>query len=299
MILVYGTVCLDRVLRVPRIPAPGGYVSVESETWRLGGEAANTAYALKTWGANFRFHGNHLGTEDEPEHPKREQRLLWELLHEKGLATEGQARTSNPPVCDIYVTPDGERTMFGFGFDTMHEGLELVPDLLDGVDWFCIDMNFGAFGWDWVHLARERNVRCYLMDFVGDGDPIPPGSVWHSSTDWIGSKTRPKTNLDLVHQIAQDNGVIAVLTDGHHGCYYSAPGQKPRHEAPIVHPKIVDATGAGDTFRAGMLYGLDHGWELDQCIRFASVAGSLKCQYPGATTQQASLLEIEAAIAAA
>jgi sugar/nucleoside kinase (ribokinase family) len=299
MILVYGTVCLDRVLRVPRIPAPGGYISVESESWRLGGEAANTAFALKSWGADFRFHGNHLGAEKEPNDPTREQRLLWELLETKGLA-EGRelARTASPPVCDIYVTPDGERTMFGFGFDTMYAELQLIPHLLDGVDWFCIDMNFGAFGWEWVHLARERNVRCYLMDFVDPADPIPVGSVWHSSTDWIGSKTHPKMNLDLVDRIAHDNGVIAVLTDGHHGCYYAAPGQKPKHEAPIIHPKIVDATGAGDTFRAGMLFGLDKGWELERCVRFASVAGSLKCQYPGATTQQATLMEIEAAIGA-
>lgn len=300
MVLVYGTVCLDRVLSVPRFPAPGEYVGIQAETWRLGGEAANTAFALKTWGANFRFHGNHLGAEANPEDPKREQRLLWELLAQKGLAeTTEPKRTQSPPVCDIYVTPDGERTMFGLGFDTMHEGLRLQPELLDGVDWFCIDMNFGDFGREWVRTARERNVRCYLMDFVSPADPIPAGSVWHSSTDWIGSKTRPKQNLDLVHQIAEEHGVIAVLTDGHHGCYYASPGQRARHAAPLVHPKIVDATGAGDTFRGGMLYGLDHGWDLEACVRFASVAGSLKCQYPGATTQQATLLEIEAALSAA
>lgn len=292
MILVYGTVCLDRVLRVPHIPPPGGYVSIESEHWRLGGEAANTAFALKTWGGEFKFYGNHIGHEDLPGEPSREETLLFELLAEKGLEPSGHPmRRLKPPVCDIYVTPDGERTMFGLGFDKMSDGLHFHDAWLEGIDWFCIDMNFGEFGRD---LVKRMTARCYLMDFVLPEDPIPPGSVWHSSTDWIGSKTRPKENLDLVKDIARQHQVTAILTDGPYGCYYATPDSAPRHKPPTIHPQIVDATGAGDTFRAAMLFGLDQDWPLDRCLDFALVAGSLKCQYPGATTRQATLDEIYA-----
>lgn len=293
MILVYGTVCLDRVLHVPNIPPAGGYVGITTEEWRLGGEGANTAFALKTWGANCLLMGNHVGNGEEIEFDSPELRLLEVLLDDKHLA-DYPLRKVKPPVCDIYVTPDGERTMFGLGFDSMSEGLEFRDEWLDGVDWFSIDMNFNAFGRTCVEQAAARGVRCYLMDYVHADDPIPPSSVWQTSTDWAGSKTLPKVNLDLVEQVANERGVTAVLTDGAQGCYYCAPEAKPGHRPPIAVPKVVDATGAGDTFRAGMLYGLDLGWQLEKCLDFALVAGSLKCQYPGATTQQASLAEIEA-----
>lgn len=296
MILVYGTVCLDRVLHVPFIPQPGGYVSIQSESWRLGGEAANTAFALKTWGGNFKFYGNHIGHEPPDGDPTREETLLLALLKEKGLEpADHPMRQIKPPVCDIYVTPDGERTMFGLGFDSMSEGLHFHEGWLDGVDWFCIDMNFGEFGRD---LVRRMTKRCYLMDFVDPADPIPPGSVWHSSTDWIGSRTRPKQNLDLVKEIARKHDVTAILTDGPYGCYFATPTTDPKHKPPTIHPTIVDATGAGDTFRAAMLFGLDSQWPLERCLDFALVAGSLKCQWPGATTRQATLDEIEALLPA-
>lgn len=49
MVVVFGTVCLDRILRVARLPGHGGYVEIDDEVLMLGGEAANTALALQTW----------------------------------------------------------------------------------------------------------------------------------------------------------------------------------------------------------------------------------------------------------
>lgn len=292
MILVYGTACLDRLRTIPHLPV-GGYVGVESETWLLGGEAANTAFALKTWGANFRFAGNHLGAGVSDWEPTPEHELLWELLRAKGLAFDGdRPRGETPPVCDIYLTPDGERTMFGVGFDTMSSGMSFDLALLDGVDWFCMDMNFGEFGRSCVRQVSERGVRCYLMDFVDPLDPLPDGCFWQSSTDWAGVKGDAAVNLAFVEEMA-GRGVTALLTDGGFGCFYATPGAAGRHLVPLVSPVVVDGTGAGDTFRAGMLFGLDRGWELERCVSFASVAASLKCEYRGATTRQASLSEIE------
>ena len=53
MIVVFGTVCLDRIMQVASLPPEGGYVEIERELLMLGGEAANTALALQTWGAQI------------------------------------------------------------------------------------------------------------------------------------------------------------------------------------------------------------------------------------------------------
>ena len=39
--------------------------------------------------------------------------------------------------------------------------------------------------------------------------------------------------------------------------------------------KILDTTGAGDTFNAGFLYGLMRGWNLDRVLKFANAFTSL------------------------
>jgi len=50
---------------------------------------------------------------------------------------------------------------------------------------------------------------------------------------------------------------------------------------------ITDATGAGDSFRAGMIYGLHQGWHLPECLRcwhlpeclrWATAVGALQVQ---------------------
>ena len=39
---------------------------------------------------------------------------------------------------------------------------------------------------------------------------------------------------------------------------------------------VVDPTGCGDAFRAGLLYGIVHGWSWERTGRLASTLGSLK-----------------------
>lgn len=65
MIVVFGTVCLDKVRRVPALPRKGGYVEIESETSYLGGEAANTAVMLARWRADVVLAGNSIGAGPE------------------------------------------------------------------------------------------------------------------------------------------------------------------------------------------------------------------------------------------
>ena len=39
---------------------------------------------------------------------------------------------------------------------------------------------------------------------------------------------------------------------------------------------LVDPTGCGDAYRAGLLYGIAHGWEWERTGRLAATLGSLK-----------------------
>ncbi len=48
-------------------------------------------------------------------------------------------------------------------------------------------------------------------------------------------------------------------------------------DVPTVTPAaLVDPTGCGDAYRAGLLYGIAHGWEWQRTGRLASILGSVK-----------------------
>lgn len=50
-----------------------------------------------------------------------------------------------------------------------------------------------------------------------------------------------------------------------------------RRELAPFRVNVVDSAGAGDAFRAGIIYGLLHEWTDAESVRFASAVGSLVC----------------------
>jgi adenosine kinase len=51
---------------------------------------------------------------------------------------------------------------------------------------------------------------------------------------------------------------------------------------PAVKPQaVVDPTGCGDAYRAGLLYGMARDWDWPRCARLASVMGSIKIAHRG------------------
>ncbi len=292
MIFVFGTICLDRLLRVPALPSAGGYVEITDETVNLGGEAANTATALVSWGVDVVLAGNSLGSGVDGA-------LLSSLLREKGLPMDllSEQDDFTTPVCDIYVTPDGERTMFGKGFSTMRpiQSLESLPFVAG--KWFTAEPNMGAVAREAVCAASEHGMKTYLMDFIQETDPVPEGSFWQSSTDWAGHRNNMQRNVQWVKAFVAKHGCFTILSDGPNGFVAGSPVLPVRTYPPYPAPEVVDTTGAGDMFRAGMLFGLENGWSISRCLQYAAAAGCLKCRALGATTDVPTRAEIEAHIA--
>lgn len=60
-----------------------------------------------------------------------------------------------------------------------------------------------------------------------------------------------------------------------------------------IKTDFVDAVGAGDSFNAGMVYGMIMGWPLAKSLRLGAVCGSLSTRAAGGTAAQPTLAEAQ------
>lgn len=286
MILVYGTLCLDRVRHVYALPSKGGYAEVLSQSELLGGEASNSGVALAKWGAEVVLFGNPIGTGPEAD-------FILRSLVECGIRISSPISADHAaPYCDIFVTDDGDRTMFGYGFAPMATEVDPSKIPVQADAWFTADPNHGAAAYRAANLAHEAGMRVYLLDFVDSAAPVPPGSIMQSSTDFVGSRGNTQKNVEWVRTFAERNNCLAILSDGPNGFSLGLPEGIAFSYPPFPCPKMLDSTGAGDVFRAGMLLGLSQGWSMADCLRFASAAGCLNCASWGGNSGVPSLDEV-------
>jgi len=83
----------------------------------------------------------------------------------------------------------------------------------------------------------------------------------------------------LVHTLGADGSVI--FADG------------ARHQIPCVAADaLLDPTGCGDAYRAGLLYGIARGWDWPSTGRLASVMGSIKIAHRGPQNHKPTREEI-------
>ena len=75
---------------------------------------------------------------------------------------------------------------------------------------------------------------------------------------------------------------IVVLKEGSEGVRIKSDEYS--GSVPIFQVKAVDATGAGDSFNAGFLFGLYYGWPIEQATIFASAVGAICVTAYGAST---------------
>jgi sugar/nucleoside kinase (ribokinase family) len=92
----------------------------------------------------------------------------------------------------------------------------------------------------------------------------------------------PQADLvELFKEYQQRAQGLVVFTVGSEDILYARPGQ-PIQRCKPYSVKVIDSAGAGDSFRAGVAYGLLHRWPDAEIMTFASaVAGMVCASFPG------------------
>ena len=121
-----------------------------------------------------------------------------------------------------------------------------------------------------------------LLDFIGQANYI-------TVNDYEAKLLQDKTGKTL-SEIAQRVTALIVTLGADGSLIYVDNKQI---AIPTPKPKaIVDPTGCGDAYRAGLLYGIERSWDWETTGRLASLMGSLKISSRGGQNHRYSLTEI-------
>ncbi len=98
-------------------------------------------------------------------------------------------------------------------------------------------------------------------------------AAWVTVNDYEAELLQERTGLSTGELAARVKAY--VVTQGAQGSVVHAGGR--RVEIPVVRaPSVVDPTGCGDAYRAGLLYGLMRGIDWETTGRIASLMGAIK-----------------------
>ena len=122
-----------------------------------------------------------------------------------------------------------------------------------------------------------------LLDFIDKADYI-------AVNDYEGQMLQDRTGINL--ESLANKAKALIITLGAQGSIIYADGRK--LEIPSVKPKaIVDPTGCGDAYRAGLLYGIVNNLDWQTAGQLGSLMGSLKITQRGGQNHQFSRDEID------
>ena len=305
-------VCLGEAL-IDRLGPPGGDPAVDVPVDdRLGGAPANVACGLARLGTPVAFAGR-LGQDAIGE-------AFVSLFAERGLDTALLQRDAERPSRIVLVrrSRDGERQFQGFAGD---EGAGFADQALDPVplpqaQWLLIGtLSLAAPGTASALLAAVSQARSQGTAIALDVNWRP--TFWDATADpGAGPSAAAKAEIQsLLDQAAliklareealwffntDDPGAIqqvlpqrpdVVVTDGAAPVRWQLGDDSGRQSA-FQPPTVVDTTGAGDAFTAGLL----HRWDAmpHQRIRFAAACGALVCGGAGGIDPQPTQAQVEA-----
>ncbi|HXQ35028.1 MAG TPA: carbohydrate kinase family protein, partial [Anaerolineales bacterium] len=270
-VLCYGEIGIDNIIQADALPSPETAIFPTSDTYHGGGAASNTAVWLASLGVKVKLTGNMIG------HDLYGDMIIKRLSKHSNidLSLVEQREGVTTPFTRAIVTPDGERSFLIFWYPEAPK-IALTKEMLDGVRYLALDLYGGPERLATACLAHESGVSTAIGDVIWpENSVLPYTSIATNSGSYI-RQSFPGVDL---HQHARklqsiSKGIV-ITTDGPGMVHVlDTEGNGFTVQPPTIN--AVDATGAGDAFRSGLLYGLLQGFDLPRSVCWGVAAGSLK-----------------------
>lgn len=280
-VYLYGMTVLSTIHRLKgHYPKADSYGEIERTLVVPGGETGNAAILLARLGLSVRPEGVLLGTET------RETLLR----HNRKWGVDYSGMKFDPSFegwKDMILVDDRHRTVFGqFAFRFSKKGgrkwSDPDPKGIRRAQVAAIDPYFRSQSQQAARWCHDSGVPYVTLD-------CPSNSLCHrlSAVNVLSQfflkghypKRDPKV---LMARYAAASKGLTVFTFGAQSLWYARRGQPIRRFTPY-RVKVSGTLGAGDSFRAGMVYGLWRKWDDEKCVRFAAGLAACVCRkFPAA-----------------
>jgi sugar/nucleoside kinase (ribokinase family) len=284
-----------------RLPEPGELVLTERIAVFLGGNALNTAVALRRLGEPVAVAGS-VGDDALG-------RLLTDQMQTLGLDVGGVWREAEGMTASTFIVrTEGEdrRYIHSLGVAATFSGEHVSPELIPENGLLFVGGYLKLSAWDdevmagLMRSARQRNCVVVLNVCIAQDSDVDPKrclpllehvDVFIPNDDEAHILTGETMPARQAKALRRAGARIAVITHGDQGLY--ADDGERTVEMGIFHVPLLDPSGCGDCFTAGLIAALLRGWDLIRVLEFGTAVGAIGATALGCTDGVPSFATVE------
>lgn len=274
-----------------RLPEPGELVLSDKIAVFPGGNALNTAIALSRLGENVAVAGS-IGDDALG-------RLLLDQMQAHGLDVRGVRQEPGGRTASTFILrAEGEdrRFIHSLGVAGTFTGEHVLPELIpdNGIMLAGGYLKLGAWDdnvlADLMCRARRRNCKVVLNICIARDSGVDPRrclsllehvDVFVPNEDEACILTGETVPALQAKALLRAGSRVVVITRGDKGLY--ADDGERTIEMGIFKVPLVDPSGCGDCFNAGLIAGLLRGWDIVRTLEFAGAVGAIGATALGCT----------------
>ena len=267
-VLCYGVIGVDHLIQVNAYPESNGHARVLRDELQIGGEAVNTAVRLSQLDIPVTLMGNPVGSDDLGRH------FLDQI---SGHNIDCRIGVREGETGRAYVVSDANHTRTIFGAFGNLKGPAVPYEDLTDISLISLDPFLdGAI--DVARQARENQIPVVSIEI----EPLDPlASLSDTVVNSAGFLRRHQAGNpeEMALGLLKSGVSQVILTRGNLGADYFS--HTDTFHQPVFSVDVVDTTGAGDGFRAGLIAGMIRRQSPVDCVKLASAVGALSCCYHG------------------
>jgi sugar/nucleoside kinase (ribokinase family) len=248
-----------------------------------GGETGMAAIVLDALDCKVKIDGNHLG--------KRTKDMLNDFYGKTNIDISALHYAPDHEGLEDFVMIDGStRTIFStFApyYDLWERGIlrwnnpaeaDIRSAKVAAIDpWYDKQSLIAA------EYCRKNSIPYVTIDEKPENEIAKHASIIVTSGEYIRSHisdyytpdNEKEGKIALIKKYAEHTGALVIITGGSNTIYYGRGGEI--RESDVYKVDVVSTLCAGDTFKAGCVYSLLHGYDDDKIVRFASALAAVAC----------------------
>ncbi len=291
-VYVYGMTVLSTIHRLEgAFPQADAYQEITQTYVMPGGEGANAAIVLGNWGLKTQLDGCYLGSLTAAPLIKYLEGYHVDCSLLPTLADFEGWR-------DIVFCDGVHRTVFGWFRERLFGGRKLWTEpsepSIAAARCVALDPFFSGASARVAELCVKHQtdyvtIDCHLHDAIAQN-----AKALICSKEFLEREYPGADYADLMERYHNACRGLVIFTFGSKEMSYQTPDMAHAAIAQTFPITVVDTLAAGDTFRAGVVYGILNAMPTETVVRFAAASAAICCTRFPSILEPPQLAEVEA-----